>query len=1732
MIKDERGIMLFAFIGVVVLLLSIYAGAYFAAVRMESRKDLIDVGEISKVERELERIENELNSAAQEAGLKAVEEVREDFTDEHSLLSLKRSVEERTVERFENYFEEHHSEGEEIQGMDFSLNLRPLKENENGIELSSIYLQDGVENESGWKEVPAFFTVERTVNAHVEDPSLGVISTRTLDVKSEVRTDLFLLAERTRQFDLAEIRKMVDCMLSTYLNARLFSDAVDGEIGFKEDFSGSFSTGWIEDYFQSYEKTSSEYRKEPWVENSTGFIEGFERDKGNLIPDSLISESDFVAIIESAILIEQIRIFRSHDGALLSSVADHFGIEEDRLSEVIGTGENNAVNLQNLILTLFQEKGSLPEKVFLPEMFLRGMVEEDLLSVIEKSESWTNVSFGMINELVRGEVEGENNREYREFEDDLVPIEDPYGSNSYLRVLFSIFGNAMDDILKSFRVDSTEVEGYVFEELKSFYPISWMDSIEIIGEPGVEKIVKSILHRTSNLSMSFGFDEGSYETVSFPFYYMYFLNDWGFTEERSTGRDPISEIDREGIERGVRDKIKAELRSRSEDLEESFKTKYSQATEMIAGFNGTDWYEPSDEIQQEVWQSLNETLDPFSSLSEDPTFEFSDDGPPYITEELEEHHEGLKKRIEEVEESSSELSEEPKEYTKTIVEMQKNYTANRWRQEGNAYLYGLELSEDFFNRTDHLLTSPADELSHPYNWSFSSFSLEDHIDPPRKTDQSIGERALGNFTDEMVRERITPTPMEFEGPRGLFRLLNENLFQLTNSRKEDVESRLRSIISGEGDPYSDNLGPDRFSDLKVELVNGPVSSKQRENLERWPFKVSMEETIVGLEEVGFGLEELADELTSEEIGDDFKAYSDASFYRTAERIIGSLINRMEEFKEMILSAEKITGFYNSRDETSTRTPVVHLPRSALTFHELPERSAEVRSYTLGLDVDMSFEGDLVELNLRNDTTTRVYPRETEKAYEWTNPFSDKYSDHYRTTLFQEYSLKGFEIEIGPGKGTPFSSKRYSSSRLTTSFEKTEHRTFVEAVTPQPVLDRGYTPRSPSSPLVENISFGKNVFNGSEEEVSVSFDVLEEDFKEQEIHLELIKRDDLFSSPIMKRGKHVNLDHLYNEETSADPDQEILAEKSIFLNDTGRKDIGLDIELSDKDYKGHFSLRMRSGLEITYMEGKRDMEQTSPSEKEFHSPVPFVSVSEQIYISEDERIGSEVFRKEGETYDFDLIDQIPQDSWIINKDGFDHLIDFEDNRAVREVFSGLYRGPLANDTFEDVRFDPVLEFDGNSDINIPNGSEYGRLLNTDLIPLYMGVGGKSAVPVGMIPHEIEENGWQRSFESFLDEPHLFDLETEEGFFFRQDIDSYHGSGRVNTSFQQVINSFEDIDHPGWMDLSRPGSDGIELLREAGLIDEFSEANRNGRKDLLLAACYAPDRIDTVRELAGDSFELGPVARSLDILGEEDTSTLLDWIKDERAEDRSSELMAFTSFERKMLRNLTDGSDTEDLQEALYELDDRLEGMDFADARYRCIENLDDIQAQSDLSDELDGDILSKAAVYGMRPSALKELIEKKSMDAEILIDSMRTFSDSPDLQTLIDEMNAGNYQRVPSLYAAGTIDGEGMELFPFGEERPYLMVNDKMVHAEITTEDSISELKEHLDITLRKVSDELPSERIEVMIFATNISFEEDASEKLRSYAAEKAEYHDPRYQNISRVSFILEENREVRYFHL
>ncbi len=1745
--SDEKGVMVFALIGVVIILLSVAATAYLVEVKRQSQRGVIDTAVVDETEREIEKVKAELESAAFEAGQQAVKKVRQRFSKTSNFRSmsvLKKRVSENTTEIFEKYFEKHYGSTVKKGGREFTFHLRPLEKGHRGIEFKTLYLKEQRGTRSVWDEIPGFFKIEREVRVNILDKSSGTFSTRKFTVDRQVKTDLFILADRLQRFDIENMRKMTDCMLFAYLNTKVYDAGFKKDIAFEKTFGDTFRAGWLEEYDEGEDDFEyGEDRKKPYTVNSSRFIAGFERDRGNLSTGSILSKDEVRYTAKLSLLIEQIRAFRSYDDDLLREISDYFSITGSRILELIGSGRKNKLNIQNLIIRLFVEKGTLSENVFYPGLFLRSITEHGILSLVEKGR--TETSFGLIKNLVQGRVLDGDRWLYSELSDRTRSIRKLKTNRSYTRALFSLYSNTMEEVLMSFKSDPRGLKEFVLDEIRSNETLTSMGKVSIIGKSGTKKIARSIVHTAKNLSRSFGFKESSSTNTGYLFYYFYFLNNWGLEGTGTDKIDPTEKLDFEGVPAIVESRIVNELDTRKINLDDQ--VDYDKVQRYIREYNRTEWYDGS-QVQKAAWADLNESLSPLENISNNDMFDReSEDN---TSRSLKDHYPELKDDIEKIQDHLSSLGGQVRAYTRDIIEIETNFTEKKWQYE--AYDFLIEQSEEiadhntYFHLVDDYLTAPSEDLSGSYGWSLKDLELAKYIEmPPEEPDQSVGYETVGMFTEEVIRG--FKRPLDYNNPSRFFALINRNLYDLKEARGVESESRLFNILEGDGDPFSESLEKEDISTAAVDITGKKIHSNDIDKINGWWTNRTFSRSVDRMKDIRRVLREKARELEKKSIHKQpYKSYSDASFYRTANRFIAPIIAQMEKQVGKISRDSRRTGYTYRIGGKEEKIPVVSAPRGDLTITDAKAEEKRTFSYSLDLELNMDHGGELIEVRGFHTAAKRNYNGDISHVQEWVNPFADGYSDHYGSAFFSEYITSSFDLRVSTGSENILSSKRYSSSGLIRQYRTRRHLAFAETCTPIPLVERTYTPDSPPSVNINSVSIDRNVFNGSKNTASISIET-GNSAGEKGIFLQLIKKDGLSRTSDLWRRE---LNHDYNIREEKSKDRTVLFQKKIAPEDLKDGRTELTFDMSGVDFSGArkstFMIRIKPQTEIAWMKDSLSMEQSVDPKKDkgLYSNVPQYADSEQLYIfPEDHSSNLGVFRwsqRPSNQNRFDFIQDIPDDSWVVEKRGVHYLLDFSEDENFRDSLSGRYESGTP-ERYSDFPFvapsyevGDILPFSSSF---LPD-NEYRSLLKTELIPLYMSPSehGEDLLPERMVPLPVLKHieNWNSIHEMLRSNNNPIEVETDgsESIWYRPGY--YCGKERVDHTYRYARSQIEKnkIDHVSH--LSANIESGTRTLREVGRIEEFKNSKPQKRESLFLAASHAEGEMHAVKGLERkyQSFTLGDIAKSVDILDKEKTEELLQWLKKERS-FHNSELEAFLSFKEDFIRNLERRTDSSSYQEALTNIDQRFDGMRFTGYRERGIKNKDDIAALNYLRALLSKNAIMEAASYGLRPSTLEKMNRSSHrVDINKFVDLLDRLSTSHYFDDFIEELNNDDYSHLSSVYLAGRDTGKKIEWMPFGDKGAPLLIEDRAGYYNLSSSKGLDDIKRFIDFSIKDASEQLDSQRAGLILDLRQTSIDKAQIKELESYVEKRTTHHSPSFKKIGLVEIRIEGDMKFRYLHL
>ncbi|MFW5907037.1 MAG: hypothetical protein ACOCTR_01625 [Candidatus Natronoplasma sp.] len=1796
LVDDERAVMVFVLIGIVILLLSLAAGAYFARIQLQAQEEVADTAGIKELNARFEDLKNELESAVWEAGQKAVVDVQEGTNsgEGYTTAQLQQKVGENTTALFEEYFQNNHEGTKNVGDYEIHLHLRPLRSDEPHIEVMPLYIREKRNDEMRWEELPGFFNVERTVHADIRNERADTFSTRRFTINRTVQTNFFLLNEIMDSFRPERMRETVNLMTSTYVHMKIFQGGNLGEEGdwFEVPFEEHFETDWLHDY----DGTSGDFgvgedRDEGWDEEEDRgktFALAYERDMGEVLTHDVLNEEELRAICRLALLLEQGRVFRSLDEDFLDLTAESFDIDSETLLDHLGQGVENMVNLEALVLKLFQEKGTLSEDMCVPGSFLNRSLEGGFVGIVQQNEDWVNTSFGMMKRLFEGELLSQENGgrwKFEELSEEVTPLPEVGPERSYLRALVSLYSNSMDMTFDAFKIDEPEMREYVEENISRLGPLPWMEGSRLVGEEGVEKVTESILYTARNLSVSLGFQTPSSNDGAVPFYYTYFLSDWGLDEE-SEKNDPEERINTRAMQDFIEGKIRNELDSQRKGYDDARKEEYETIEESIENYNETmEDHDVERDEWEEVWQDLNITWGLVENLSAEELFE--EEMEENTTSALNDNYSRLEDIEGEIENKIEGWSEAAKNDTLNITTMQKNFTENKWSYEVYDFLLDVEdekESEEALDLIEDFLFASSSELTDRYDWTLEEYRLSEDIEvPPEDPDESVGHVTLGYFVDDARTKFLFP--LNYTNTHDLFRRLNLNVFDLAGSRgaPEEEMSRLWEILLGRGDPYSEHIfgSGSVIEPLDIDLED--IHSEDLSDIETWWVEESFDRSIGALKGLNEELKETADDLAEKGFSGEMEGLGDASFYRTAVMTLNSVIGRMESYGENISGTEKKQGnIFEVGDEVKS-LPICNLPLGGLTVWS--NRSVEYgTSYTLGLDLELESENQLIEIDNISGRGVRGYEGASSSTKEWINPFAEDHQDHYNTILFPKFNTSGIELKVDINESRVFTLEKYTLGEMSRSYAPRDHTTLAEVLTPMPLLEKRYIPVSAADHEVDNVSFHRNVFNESQRGSELSFDVLGCE-EETDLTVEVVKTGGERKLEPEVWGEYNRYRNMKSEEGMAD--STVLYEEDIQV-ESGEEKVNMSFELeedlfpSEGSLEEHLVLRVRSEIVMSQMPDTRNLTQREYTSGEpLFSYAPSYTSAEQAYLfgGESEAYVGAFSMDEDHTDngDFDFFDKIPKSSWLIEKDGIPFMVGFEELIEYRDVIAGVC-GPAAHvedDEGVEVVIDPRGA--GTKISHLPE-SGYRSSLESPFVSVFMAASDEQNhfYPVKVLPHrrgtELDQKTWSTFQQRMtgrgglvgnsasLDFPALFQTTGEiyldgegglgdpglgTGGYVYYDLEDHNGPERVEHALRPVEEFGEVLDGIKVDREKREVFYGLgdrsQVLREAEVLDEFLASNESKRAELFLAACRAGDEMEEVKELHDGfpTFGEGSIALSLDVLGENRTEQALEWFEDEYNEP-AEEFRAFLSFNRTFLNELPEevGEGNMSYKEAVEALSEEL-GMDFTEARGWSIKDLDDAGSLEYLLEMFKDDLVRSAVSHGFTPTALNETeyeidIDEFSKDLDEL-SSSRYFVD------FVQEMNSGNYENLPSFYFAARSDGSDTHWMPFGDEGAPLLIDDQIgyYNMSVSQDFSESELERLIDNTMDDFFIRLQgqghvhSERALVIIDARGeVELGEDEKSRLKDHMRDAAERHSPERHLIGAVELRVEGEKEVRYLHL
>lgn len=1746
--------MFFALFGVIIILISLFASSYYLRLESKKSENVLDIGNIREFKRNIERIEKELNSAAIDAGYEAVEEVKKEISNEQFSLEkgyLKRIIGERTNQIFEIYFEENYKEKMEDRYGNIELTLRPLTEKKQSIDWNSFYIEEK-SGEDGWKKVPGSFQIQRVIDISSKKHQIDTSFRDSIEINAEVRTDIFILAERLDEFDFSSGRKLLDNMVTSYANLKMLTEE---DISYSTDFEGNFEIDWEEVMKNGLiDFSEGEERKNPLFTNSTNFINSFERDIGNVDLDKLISEEDILHLAKTAFILEQIRVFGDYDEGLLSSISEFFQISEKRLNTALGYEKNDFVNVQNLVLRLFSEKELGSEEMFFPKLFLRSNYGENFLSIIDE-EDWTENGFILLKNLISGNVKEEEAWEYQDFQDNIIETKHLPHDSSHIRALINEYGRSMDNTLKSFNTDSEEVKELTMSKISEKDPISWTGNLEMIGEDGNEKIRESILYQAGLLSESFGFESKDVEEIGYPFYYIYYICDWG--QEKTDGEliEPEDQFDDEAVYRLLKDKVENELSNRMEILEGEKNSLFDEVMEKVDNIGETEWYESTDEVE-ESWNLLNETSDIILELKKNGLF--SNEEIYNTTEELDNTYPELKENIDEVRELLNDLPKNGSDYVESILESAKQFPQTKWNYEAMNFLLTLRDAEekDFLNSTDQYLGADSDELTGEYQWELADYSLKEDIEiPPENLDQSIGYKAIGHHVEDT--KRGFKAPLQHENSNAFFDLVNQNLYDLSTPREGREKSRLEYLLFNGEDPFSDTLSAEDLPDLRFDLdkINA-VSDEYEEIKESWLIS-SSKETREKLNEIERSLDNKFEELNSIDARDEpYQKYKDAGFYGMASDAIEIINKDIEKFEDRKENMEDFFGYPESEKEAFKGRPVITTSEGRVKLTDSPNREDRTFLTEIKFDIELNTNDDIFQVEETNHDTVRLTGSENSDMKEWVNPHSVEENDFYSSVFEFEIEQAEYELELDINENYRFISEIYSTESLIKIQSSKEHRCVGRTISPVPLLNEGYSPYSRDVKM-EKVTFDRNVINHSEREIELSGEI--KDMDEKDIFIEVMRRDDLHS--LSGPARSISTGNYGVTGDSSENNLDIVASNIVHEEniEDGNFNISFTIDESilpqKRHRKEHLIVRVHSEVEPKLMQHSLSLQQShKENDNNYYSFVPIYSNTNQIFLKgEDQPSSIGAFRVDKENlvegvseHSFDLIENIPENSWIIEKHNQNYLVDFSEHPNWKKSLSGEFeRNMFGKNRYQEkfrVDLDEKMERFTKEKVPIEDQNPYIYLYKNEFLPIYMRWGEENndlnLFPERAIAIQEEEKNkvWQLLSDISNDLSRQMKIERRRNLAFSYNLEEFDNPSRVNKSIEQIRLKLENLPSIDLTNLYITESETKNYLQDM-VLEETNENKEDDLRNIFVRSVLSSEKEEKIDELTEEYEYFSPisVAHCMDIFEEKEVERVLEWTSLNR-EYPNKELRAFLALDSEFLKNLTVEMEKESLEEAINKLDQKIEKKNFYEYNELSIRDLNDLKQWKSLRERFDEELLSKSASIGLEPTTLAVLDEK--YDLEGTIESIDSFSNRLYFEDFIEEINSENERLIGSVVFLKDVDQEILELKQLEDQEVYLSVNGKLIESESLYVNEIDLLEEKIGEFIETKVEESNKElkhRLTISFrVGSNVTANEEDIKRLRKQVIEVSQRHDPYYQHLYSIEIRSRDSSEVvfRYHHL
>jgi|GEM_PF-5267283 len=495
MISDEKAQMSFALVAIVMILMSVFIAAYFARLDFQQRDNTLKDLAIKQMYEEVYNIEQELESAVEEAGHRAIEIVEEDMLKTNGAgigrqVDVIYAVQENTTRLFEEYYNEHYGEPIHMGEKRVRTHLYPERVYGESVEVmdGEVYMQNGTKLE--WVDMPLYFRHNRTLNINIYDNSTHTHVSRRVYITQDIETSFLLLMTQTNEFDFNRVNKIAESILFTLAYGKIYGAETEFEIGYDKSMFEEFgliglagfflpnitaildflwlddeneAKGYIEEVFDGEDYDEDDINETHRGYNGT-VMQGFYGDTGRWDSTQIITADEINIAYNLGIILEQMRVLQDYDESLLEDVADELDhVTTQDLKSWLGSGLNNRVNVQALTIMIFTEAGVIDDEVFTVGPHIEKYGDHGFMDLF--SEKWYGTFFTLIVHTLGSfkEAIGISTLIESDFQE---TIGDFHANIGYVYELLVFAAMAMGGVLDSYHFNhDDELKNYVVDEI-------------------------------------------------------------------------------------------------------------------------------------------------------------------------------------------------------------------------------------------------------------------------------------------------------------------------------------------------------------------------------------------------------------------------------------------------------------------------------------------------------------------------------------------------------------------------------------------------------------------------------------------------------------------------------------------------------------------------------------------------------------------------------------------------------------------------------------------------------------------------------------------------------------------------------------------------------------------------------------------------------------------------------------------------------------------------------------------------------------------------------------------------------------------------------------------------------------------------------------------------------------------------------------------------------------------